>query len=107
MAHECSKQADRWTDRQTDRQDYYVNTALCTKVHRAVKTFISTNNMKFCIMAHSANCPYDSFQILKIFRTGEDGHFELCLSNKTANIFGKNGHFTTKCHGYKTANITS
>jgi len=26
------------TDRQTDRQDYYGNTALCTNVHRAVKT---------------------------------------------------------------------
>ena len=27
----------RETDRQTDRQDYYGNTALCTSVHRAVK----------------------------------------------------------------------
>jgi len=26
------------TDRQPDRQDYYGNTALCTKMHRAVKT---------------------------------------------------------------------
>jgi len=25
------------TDGQTDRQDYYGNTALCTNVHRAVK----------------------------------------------------------------------
>jgi len=27
------------TDELTDRQDYYGNTALCTNVHRAVKSF--------------------------------------------------------------------
>ena len=29
---------DRQKDKQTDRQNYYGNTALCIKVHRAVKT---------------------------------------------------------------------
>jgi len=31
-------QTDRQTDRRTDEQDYYGNTALCTNVHRLVKT---------------------------------------------------------------------
>ena len=36
---ECHTQTDRRTDRQTDgRTTYDGNTALCTKVHRAVKT---------------------------------------------------------------------
>jgi len=37
IARTTDRQTDGRTDRQTDRQDYYNNTALCTKVHRAVK----------------------------------------------------------------------
>jgi len=36
------------------------------------------------------------FKIKKI-RIGQGGHLKLNLTNKTANINGKTGQFTTKC----------
>jgi len=36
----CTDITDRQTDSQTDRQDYYGNTALCTNVHHTVKVII-------------------------------------------------------------------
>jgi len=38
--HKHNRQTDRRRDRQTERQDYYGNTALYTKVHCTVKTSI-------------------------------------------------------------------
>jgi len=42
-----------------------------------------------------------SFSVLKIFCAGEDGHLKLRLNNKTANISGRTGQYTTKCKGDK------
>ena len=43
----------------------------------------------YCVPKYK-NCPHDGFQNLKVFWMVEYGHLELYLTNKTANMNGKN-----------------
>jgi len=62
---------DRQMDRQTTRNR---NTALCTKVHHAVKTRLQYNTIKTFVLHTVVNCRVDS-KLQAIARRAEISHW--------------------------------